>query len=174
VLVYRVVEDCSVFVSRPRRWRLVVGLCILIAGALAGCETSTPTPTPALPPTATPEPASTVALGTFDCPRPPTPADPPLQSCWRGKLNGAYITVGAGLAGASPTGSTPASNQGVIVVADGTEVYAPPPGSTVYTTPQAVGAVHIRSVEGTRLTLATSDPAVTFVFDLQTRQWVNP
>jgi ABC-type transport system substrate-binding protein len=150
--------------------RRVVGLVLLIAGALVGCETSTPV----LPPTATPEPPSTVALGTFDCPRPPTPTDPQLQSCWRGKLNGAYVTVGAGLAGSSPTGGTPTSNQGVIVVTDGTEVYAPLPGSTVYTTPQAMGAVRIRSAEGPRLTLATSDPAVTFVFDLQTRQWVNP
>jgi hypothetical protein len=115
-----------------------------------------------------------VALGTFDCPRPPSPTAPQLQSCWRGKLNGAYVTVGAGLVGSSPTGGTPASTQGVIVVTDGTEVYAPLPGSTVYTTPQAMGAVRIRSADGTRLTLATSDPAVTFVFDLQTRQWVNP
>ncbi len=157
-------------VLRLRHLGWLAVLLMLLAGALAGCETSTPV----LPPTATPEPPSTVALGTFDCPRPPSPTDPQLQSCWRGKLNGTYVTVGAGLAGSLPTGGIPTSTQGVIVVADGTEVYAAPPGGTAYTTPQAVGRVRIRSVDGTRLTLATPDPAVTFVFDLQTRQWVNP
>jgi hypothetical protein len=46
-----------------------------------------------------------------------------------------------------------------------------------YAIPQQVGLVRITAVEGTRLTLATADPAVpatTFVFDLATRQWVNP
>jgi hypothetical protein len=157
----------------PRHLRGLAGLVLLLVGSLAGCDS--PTPTPVVPPTATPEPPSTVALGTFDCGVVPgNPYEAQLKSCWRGKFNGAYVTVGAGHAGLSPSGES-GDSQGVLVVVDGPDIYLPPAGGyTLYKTPQVVGSVRIRGVEGARVTLATADPNLTFVFDLQTRQWVTP
>jgi hypothetical protein len=150
----------------------VVGLLLLVTVVLAGCDSLNPA-TP-LPPTATPEPPSTVALGTFDCVDVPgSPAEPQLQTCWRGTFNGAYVTVGAGHAGLAADGQVQDS-KGLIVVADGPDLWADPATRKVYETPQAVGSVRIRGAAGYRLTLATADPNVTFVFDLQTRQWVTP
>jgi hypothetical protein len=51
----------------------------------------------------------------------------------------------------------------------------------IYSTPQRAGPVEIVSVDGMRFTLVvisdpwtTATPGATFVFDLSTRQWVNP
>jgi hypothetical protein len=161
-----------VYSLRPRHLGWLFGLVVLISGVLAGCDSLNPA-TP-VPPTATPEPPSTVALGTFDCgPAPGNAAALQLQSCWRGKLNGAYVTVGAGYTGLSSGAAE--TRQGVILVVDGPDLYHPPAnGFMVYNTPRAAGSVRIRAGLGPQLTLVTADPTVTFTFDLQTRQWVNP
>jgi hypothetical protein len=49
-------------------------------------------------------------------------------------------------------------------------------GEDIYLTPSRVGAVQIVSVDGSQFTLSTVDPQTPqyFVYDLDTRQWVNP
>jgi hypothetical protein len=101
---------------------------------------------------------------------------------WHGQINGQQVDVYAGRAKPREFWQ-----QGMIVV----EVWLPREWDLTprpeaqrhstqvdqYATPQQVGLVRITAVEGTKLTLATADPAVpatTFVFDLATRQWVNP
>jgi len=127
----------------------------------------------------TPGPTSTVELGMLSgCPPPANPRQPEFVSCWRGVINGHYVDVQTG----RYTGEG-AQSQGILMV----NVWRDNDYSTltrdIYETQERVGTIRIVSVEGTRFTLSpydhrtpgpTATPGVTFVFDLSTRQWVNP
>jgi len=89
-------------------------------------------------------------------------------NCWQGLVNGSVGFVEAGVGGRYSDQA-----QGIIIYQPHYYDYHQ---QYIYNTPQRVGAVRIISVDGSRVTLAPVDPNahVTLVFDLATRQWVNP
>jgi hypothetical protein len=125
-----------------------------------------------------PIPTATWALGWAPCRRPFNTYQPEFFSCWHGTLNGQLLAIDAGHE--QREGNL---QQGVIEVSLYDLSQQNTLSDDLYQTPLAVGAVRIVSVDGTRVTLAPWDPATPeppptpstiFVFDLATRQWVNP
>ena len=96
---------------------------------------------------------------------------PQCYNFWRGVINGEIVEISAGSEGLDDDPS-----QGILMVSNwNTHAF------DIYRTPQRAGAVEIVSVDGMRFTLVvisdpwtTATPGATFVFDLSTRQWVNP
>jgi hypothetical protein len=130
--------------------------------------THAPTDTPGEPPiypTVTPE------MGMVGGCAMTSSRGPQCYNAWRVVINGEIIEVRAGR-----EGSDGDQSQGLITVNNWhTHAY------DIYRTPQRVGEVKIVSVDGMQFTLAvvqspwtTATPGMTFVFDLATRQWVNP
>jgi hypothetical protein len=134
-------------------------------------------PRPTLPP---PRPTPTWELGWVRCANGGI-LEPVRYSCWRGLFNGELITVAAGQQ--SRLGDR---SQGLFMVFHGGILDPDNPTTEFYSTPLKLGGMSILSVDGTRFTLAPYDPwatwtpepsptpGVIFVFDLATRQWVNP
>lgn len=134
------------------------------------------TPTQHVPPI-TPQPTPTWWLGMGGCAN-ANGSMPQMINCWRGIVNGEIVSVASGRGGSFGDPS-----QGLIMVFAG-PLFDPTASTTdVYSTPMKLGGVRIVSVDGTRFTLTpydhrtpgpTATPGITFVFDLATRQWVNP
>jgi hypothetical protein len=107
--------------------------------------------------------------------------EPARYKCWRGIFNGELLTVAAGR-----QGSLGDRSQGLFMVFHGGILDASAPTTEVYSTPLRLGGMTIVSVNDTRFTLApydplvdptpnaTQTPGISFIFDLATRQWVNP
>lgn len=142
--------------------------------------THAPTETPGEPP---PMPSETPIMGlTNACPG-TTGERPICLNEWREVQNGKIVEVQAGW---NPVDGRASLEQGVVMV----YIWGVQP-LEVYNTPQQVGPVRIVSVDtgGTLFTVApvnletpvalltpwaTQTPGVTFVFDLTTRQWLDP
>ena len=89
--------------------------------------------------------------------------------CWAGVVNGQYLFVGAGTRRSD-------ADQGVLRVYTRTadlQTYGP---VQWYSTPSKLGSIVPTQVVWPLLTLITESgtPPTTFIFDLATRQWVNP
>lgn len=121
--------------------------------------------------------------GTIQCPSHWDIVSDYYYSCWRGTVNRDTMVLYAGRNNAASYDNNKTNNivfgeccRGVLKVAGLTakkDAYA----TETYTTTEKTGALYIVSVQGTRVTLASFDPnftGKTFVFDLSTRQWVNP
>jgi hypothetical protein len=141
----------------------------------------TPSPAPDLSyESPTPEPTATMGVGMITdtwCWSPVHFGAPTFQSCWHTNVNGAWILVGSGYEGTSEAqvqqgAAGPADLHGLIWVCP--EPCVVPYSNLLYPAPRP--DLHIIAVDGPRITLAARDPAVpdTFVFDITTRQWVNP
>lgn len=135
----------------------------------------TPAPPRRTPPP--PMPTPTWALGSILCSNGAI-LEPEFYSCWRGEVNGELITVGVGQQ--SPYSDR---SQGLLVVFQGGWMNSSISPAEVYSTPLKLGGMRIVSKEGTRFTITpydprnpgpTATPGITFIFDLATRQWVNP
>jgi hypothetical protein len=112
--------------------------------------------------TATPEP---IPLGIL-----PYSPEHRMNECdynsgWRGILNGEYVEAWAGGCWHSP-------QIGALVVLTRTFEHAGGPW-TFYQTPADDGEVRVTAAEGLQLTL-TAVNGQQFIFDVATRQWVNP
>ena len=134
-------------------------------------------------PTLGPWPTPTVRLGMHECVNANT-MDPQMANCWIGVVNGEFMGVAGGF-----EGSFDDPNQGLVMVFHGRLFSSTDPTTEIYRTPQRIGPVRIVSVNGTLFTLApidfstpgavltpwaTQTPGILFIFDLSTRQWVNP
>ncbi len=138
------------------------------------------TPPPPIPTLGPPQPSPTWIMGMQGCVNGISYA-PLMLGCWRGALNGEFISV----AGGRQTEGD--RTQGLLLVFHG-PLFDPLATTTeVYSTPVKLGAVRLVSVDGTLCTLIPYDPlgsqgtptplisptpAVVFIFDLRTRQWV--
>jgi hypothetical protein len=106
------------------------------------------------------------------------PNNPKITSSWRGWIDGQIVQVDAGSEGEAADLS-----QGILIVSQWAN------SRDLYNTPQRVGPVRVVSVDGTLVTLVPVDlrtpgvlvtpwaaqtPGTIFVFDLATRQWVEP
>jgi hypothetical protein len=90
-------------------------------------------------------------------------------NCWNEVVGGQYVFAQAGAL-------KPDRSQGALRVYTLTLDLRSAPSMEVYTTPSEVGKVNITSVTWPLMTLTAEDanPPVTFVFDLEARQWVIP
>jgi hypothetical protein len=120
-------------------------------------------PTPTYPPPQTPWPLPTGILPTAhigirmcEC---------GFESAWRQVHNNEYLEVFTGH-------YTNPADQGMVMVLTRTLDYGPT-SKYFYNTPARAGSVHIVSVDGMRLTLATPG-GQQFVFDAEQRTWINP
>jgi hypothetical protein len=129
--------------------------------------------------TESPEPPTpTWTVGFVPCPQPHNTNSPQYFSCWNGVLNGQLIWIQAG------NNQNEGAPQGSVLhigYYDLSQEHLL--SEDLYPVPGSGGSVRIVSVDGTRVTLAPWDPATPgppptpttiFVFDLATRQWVNP
>ncbi len=148
--------------------------------ALAQTSTAIAMTPQALRPTDTPypvEPTPTIAMGIMEdcCARNGYPYL--TTGGWVGSVNGEVISV--------VTGGVWHDTQGLVLIFNSPTPLQPPTimPNNIYSTPLKIGAVHVASVEGTRLTLAQDDPpypngtprtSTTMVFDVATRQFVSP
>jgi len=130
--------------------------------------THEPTRTPGEPPI---YPTETPVMGILNGCANASSRGPQCYNAWRGVINREIIQVEAG-----GEGSDGDESQGLLMV-DNWNLRT----EDIYRTPRRVGEVEIVAVDGTRFTLAavstewtTATPGTTFVFDLATRQWVNP
>jgi hypothetical protein len=89
-----------------------------------------------------------------------------FQMGWIGIVNNEYVVVYAGAYRND-------HDQGVLVVRTVALSTEPLTGPDEYMTPVRAGAVSVVAVESLRLTLQARD-GQQFVFDVGTRQWVNP
>jgi hypothetical protein len=100
-------------------------------------------------------------------------SDRPVNiNTWVGLVNGQMLTLMAGR-----LSDTIDPHQGFLTVYQGTRMDDNAPTTHVYLTPMRLGVVQIISVEGIHAELGLGDNPTTqvaFVFDLVTRQWVNP
>lgn len=134
--------------------------------------------------TPVPQPTKTWELGLFEeCPPPGNGSEPQLSSCWRGMFNGRIISVATGLPGRRADGTRGDGSQGMLMVFPGPVFNATASSTEFYSTPLRLGNMRILSVDGGRVTITprdyrtpgpTATPGITFIFDLATRQWVNP
>jgi hypothetical protein len=136
----------------------------------------TPAPTDEPPPL--PQPTPTFELGLLGGCGSANGYIPQTIGCWRGLINGQFISVAAGRQGDSGD-----PRQGLIMVFHGPMFDPEDPATEFYSTPLKLGGMIILSVDGTRFTIGqapgqppevTPAPDVTFTFDLATRQWVSP
>lgn len=136
-------------------------------------QTALARPTPAhrvFPTWPTSVPAPTPVVG----PRPLEDCAPGIggifpTNCWIVRLDNEYLYLYGGYLYNVPAGDISDTSIGAIIVMNGT--------IGRYPTPQRLGPVHIVAVDGARVTLQTDNTQpipVTFVFDLRTRQWVDP
>ncbi|MBF6613418.1 MAG: hypothetical protein IVW55_09860 [Chloroflexi bacterium] len=106
--------------------------------------------------------------------------DPSYDSCWQGMVNGQFLSVKTGRQGRRGDIS-----QGIITLSElGLDDRFHDIGT--YLTPLRQGSVEMASMDGTRVYLVrsttpqppdvdvTPTPGVIFVFDLATRQWLDP
>ncbi len=87
-------------------------------------------------------------------------------SGWRQIVNGAYITVWAGKDRDAP-------EQGLLSLEKMTLDGETTLERTCYQTPSQAGSIRVVAENNLRLTLTTTNNQQ-FVFDVATRQWVNP
>ncbi len=133
------------------------------AGRTAFALSGTPTWTPGGAPIAGPSP--TPWLGLQTCGNANT-RDPYYISCWEGFENDHLIGLASGREGLDGD-----MTQGLVSVFDNTTHL-----TQHFRTPDKVGGVRITAVDGTLFTVTTVDhsPAITYIFDLATQQWVTP
>ncbi len=133
-------------------------------------------PTPPFPTLGPPQPTETWIMGLHECSE-GSGYYPQVYGCWRGIVNGELISIAGGRQGSG--GDT---TQGLLMVFHGPLFDPLAPTTEYYSTPVRLGGVRLVSVDGSRLTLvpynpwypqATYPPDTTFVFDLDTRQWVS-
>jgi hypothetical protein len=85
------------------------------------------------------------------------------------RLNNEYLYLFGGYLYNIRSGDLSDETMGALLVSGDTTEW--------YPTPQQIGPVRIVTVDGTRVILQTTNtqsPPVTFVFDLRTRQWLDP
>jgi hypothetical protein len=125
--------------------------------------TAAPTESPGPPPE---YPTPTIELGLLPGCVNASSYGPQCVNTWRGTIDGRIVQVDSGSEGADGD-----SSKGLILVHIWYDA-----NDDIYYTPQQVGSVRIESVNGTQFSVIPVDPQyqVTFVFDLATRQWVNP
>jgi len=137
-----------------------------------------PTPTlyvfPTPWPTSPPEPTPVVGLQYFCAPQ----IHGFYQSnCWIVRLGNEYIYVDGGYLYNVASGDLSDTSIGVIIVFTRLITLEGTGPTERYLTPQRLGPVHIAGVDGSRVTVLPDNAQptpVVFVFDLATRQWVNP
>jgi hypothetical protein len=91
------------------------------------------------------------------------------SNCWIVRFDNEYLYVFGGYLYNIRSGDLSDTSSGAIAVAGGFNGW--------YPTPQQLGPIRIVAVDGARVTLqtyATQAAPVTFVFDLRTRQWLEP
>ena len=132
--------------------------------AWAAADALTPTRTPL--PTVTPIPTQ-LALGIFNNTDLIWPTSKYIfTNGWRDHANNTYLTIFAG-------GYRDNPQQGVIFVIIRTDDYRQVTELTFYGSPVPAGSLRITAADGSRLTLTATNNQQ-FIFDVATRQWVNP
>jgi hypothetical protein len=100
---------------------------------------------------------------------------PAFPSCWDAYLNGTWLFVGAGFTGElhDEEGNNPLRGLVMVCPEFVNEHFA---GCVTYETPVNVGEVRIELLSGSLVSVVPRDPAnhAHFVFDLDTRRWLNP